>query len=57
MYKKFYRTKNYSDSLFLDITSSKKKTVVVFVKTFNYQPKKKPERYSKKKKKTLKNKR
>lgn len=25
MYKKFYRTKNYSDSLFLDITSSKKK--------------------------------
>lgn len=29
MYKKFYRTKNYSDSLFLDITSSKKKKLLL----------------------------
>lgn len=53
MYKKF-------QILFLDNTNSKnyekKKTVVVFVKTFNYQPTKTWEVF-KKKKKTLKNKR
>lgn len=52
MYKKF-------QILFLDNTSSKnyeKKTVVMFVKTFNYQPTKTWEVF-KKKKKTLKNKR